>query len=115
MFSEDADIPIVMQRPILMVQRWCIEISQLQFVLGGRCPYCLVVQVVHIPVVAHIQLFMVQTLCQTIDIHQLLTRWSMSCCASREKSTGAVMEKTVELPRLHSFVDFVVWGSSSSR
>ena len=34
-FYEDVDIPIVMQRPILMVQRWTIEISQLQFVLGG--------------------------------------------------------------------------------
>ena len=42
---EDVDIPIVMQRPILMVQRWTIEISQLQFVLGGRCPYFAVVQV----------------------------------------------------------------------
>ena len=43
---EDVDIPIVMQRPILMVQRWIIEIiSQLQFVLGGRCPCFAVVQV----------------------------------------------------------------------
>ena len=61
-----------------MVQRWTIEISQLQFVLGGRCPYCQVVQVVHFPVVTHMRLLMVQILCQTIDIPQLLTRWSMS-------------------------------------
>ena len=68
-----------------MVQLWTIEISQLQFVLGGRCPYCQVVQVVHIPVVAHMRLLMVQTLCQTIDIHQLLTRWSTSLLCMIER------------------------------
>ena len=37
-----------------------------------------VVQVVHIPVVALMRLLMIQTLCQTIDIPQLLTRWLTS-------------------------------------
>ena len=39
------DIPFVTQRPIPMVQRWTMEISQLQFALGGRCPWYAVVQV----------------------------------------------------------------------
>ena len=39
------DIPFVSQRPIPTVQRWTIEISQLQFALGGRCPWYAVVQV----------------------------------------------------------------------
>ena len=59
---EDVDIPFVTQRPIPMVQQWTIEFSQLQFALGGRCPYCQVVQVVHFPVVALMRLLMVQTL-----------------------------------------------------
>ena len=75
---EDVDIPFVTQRPIPLVQRWTIEFSQLQFALGGRCPYCRVVQVVHFPVVALMRLLMVQTLCPTIDFPQLLTRWSTS-------------------------------------
>ena len=33
------DIPFVTQRPIPMVQRWTIEISQLRFALGGRRPW----------------------------------------------------------------------------
>ena len=39
------DIPFVTQKPIPMVQRWTIVILQLQFALGGRCPWYAVVQV----------------------------------------------------------------------
>ena len=98
-----------------MVQRWTAEFSQLQFVLGGRCPYCQVVQVVHIPVVTHMRLLMVQILCQTIDIPQLLTRWSMSLlCRSREIHRCRRGEDS-RAPTVALVVDFVVWFSSSSR
>ena len=46
--------------------------------LVEEAPCCQVVQVVHIPVVALLRLLMVQTLCQTIDIPQLLTWWLTS-------------------------------------
>ena len=147
-FSEDADIPIVMQRPILMVQRWTIEISQLQFVVwsrsllsgrAGRSHPCrsahaashgpdslsdhryspVADKVVDVPVVQDRADFP----CRGADAvshgpdcssdHGVSTVCLRQgdrcpCCASRERSTGAVVEKTVELPRLHSFVDFVL-------
>ena len=60
------------------------EGKELQFALGGRCPYCQVVQVVHIPA----------TVCPQQGAR-------CPCCAGRERSTCAVVEKTVVLPRLH--------------
>ena len=99
---EDADIPIVMQRPILMVQRWTIQISQLLFVLGGRCPFlqscrfqfCSCSSPWSSSPKSWRRFYpTVQTVRQTIVIPQLLTRWSTSLFPGR---AGSLLRRGAE-------------------
>ena len=100
MFYEDDDIPIVVQRPILMVQRWTIDISQLQFVLGSRRP-CFQDEQVHFTVEAQRQVHGPN--CSFDHGHSTVAQHGVRrpCCAVLQFSSAGV-EETVELPRLHS-------------
>ena len=102
---EDDDILIVMQRPILMVQRWTIEISQFQFVLGGRRP-CFQDEQVHFPVEAQRQVHGPN--CSFDRGHSTVAQHGVRCpCCAVLQFSSADVEETVELPRLHS-----LWISS---
>ena len=76
-----------------MVQRWTIEISQLQFVLGGRCPWYAVVR-----------------FCSTAAVH---FRWSST---SLSRCRGSLLVQTVRqtsdfLQMLYKVVDVPVCRS----
>ena len=97
------DIPFVPQTQILMVQsiQQTTEFPQLLYVSGGRCPCCAVEQ---------ISLSWRRGLSHGPDgssdhgVSTVCPRQGdrCPCCAGRERSTCAVVEKTVVLPQLHS-------------
>ena len=95
------DFPVVVQRPIPMVLAVQQTIETLQLLLNTviGVPVAQVVQ--DIPVVMQKLIPMVSL---TIEIPPVLLRQGDRCpaFASGASSTGAVVEQTVVLPRLHS-------------